>query len=161
MKHTFYFYRPKSGAHLIVFTGQYTHNLDSKWRLTIPAAFRNELRGGLALTPGPDGCVYVYTLEAWEEIAAKLEALPDTQKNRSVRRYMLSKTYVEYSLEKAGRVLLPEGLRNHANIEKTVSIVGDGRRLVIWAAERWQPIAEDDTENFNTNYEALALQGLM
>ncbi len=161
MKHTFYFYHPESGAHLTVFTGQYTHNLDSKWRLTIPAAFRNELRGGLALAPGPDGCVYVYTLEAWEKIAAKLDALPDTQENRSVRRYMLSRTHIEYSLEKAGRVLLPETLRDHAGVKKAVAIVGEGQRLVIWAAERWQPIADSDTENFDAHYEALALQGLL
>ena len=144
-----------------MFTGHYTHNLDSKWRLTIPASFKNDLRSGLALTPGPSGCVFVYTMEAWEEIAVKLKALPDTLENRALKRYTFSKTQVEFNLEKAGRVLLPEPLREHTGIQKTVVIVGDNERLEIWAAERWAELTANDAAGFDTAYESLAAQGLL
>lgn len=142
-----------------MFTGQFIHNLDEKFRLTIPSTFRGTLQNGFALTPGPKGSVYIYTKDRWEKIAEKLNTLPDTQKNQSLKRYMFSRTKIEYNVDKAGRVMIPEVLRIHGNIKKSVAVVGDGARLVIWPAEIWREIDTGDAESFDGNYESMAALG--
>jgi len=128
-----------------MFIGEYQHNLDDKGRLAVPAKFRELLTHGLVATRGLDNCLFVYTLESWKELAKKLANMSFTQKDkRAFNRSMFSGAS-DLGLDSQGRVLLPENLRNFANLKKEVVIIGVYDRLEIWDKEKW--------ENYRDNME--------
>ncbi len=142
------------------FTGRYTHNLDSKDRLTIPAAFKEKFRTGVVLSPGVDGCIWVYTPEAWETFAEKLNALPNNKEGRRLKRIFFNNTKKDM-LDKSGRVGIPDHLKTHANITKTVIVAGSYDKLEIWSAETWAETKTDDPETFDAAYDLVAEKGLL
>ena len=64
-----------------MFLGTHTPRLDDKGRLTLPAKYRDELRGGLMITKGQDHCLYVFTRETFEEMARKVASAPLTSES--------------------------------------------------------------------------------
>jgi MraZ protein len=118
-------------------TGEYEHSIDPKKRLAIPAKLRGKLGDQLVVTRGLDQCLFVYPLKTWEEIAAKLGTLPVGQeKNRGFVRLLFSSAS-EVSLDSLGRILVPDNLKDYADLKKDVVIVGALNRLEIWDKERW------------------------
>ena len=74
-----------------MFMGEYRHSLDAKNRLIIPSRFREELGASFVVTRYLEGCLTVYTNEQWNRIAAKLAAIPLTNKaGRQFSRIFLS-----------------------------------------------------------------------
>ncbi len=142
------------------FTGQYTHNLDTKDRLTIPAAFKEQFRTGLVLSPGVDGCVWVYTPESWKQFAERLNALPNDKDGRMLKRRFFNNTVTD-TLDKSGRVTIPNHLKQHANLTKTVVVAGSYDKLEIWAAEAWSAMGADDPQTFDDAYDLAAEKGLL
>ncbi len=142
------------------FTGQYTHNLDSKDRLTVPAAFKEYFRTGVVLSPGVDGCVWVYTPETWEVFAEKLNALPNNDEGRKLKRVFFSNTRKD-TLDKSGRVVIPLHLKKYADITKTVVVTGSYDKLEIWSAEAWAEMGNTDLEAFDEAYNLAAAKGLL
>ncbi|MBN1876870.1 MAG: division/cell wall cluster transcriptional repressor MraZ [Anaerolineae bacterium] len=123
-----------------MFLGQYTYTIDSKGRLTIPARFRDELPDTVIITRGLDRCLTVYPLDVWEEIAQKVNALPITDpRGRALRRIFFADA-VSVELDRQGRVLLPDQLREYSelNITNEVVVVGLDRFLELWSPERWE-----------------------
>ena len=57
-----------------VFLGEFQHSIDSKGRIAIPARFRSKIERGAVLTRGVETCLFVYTLETWEQKARELDA---------------------------------------------------------------------------------------
>lgn len=106
--------------------------------MAIPAKFREELAGGAFITRGLDDCLFVFTNSEWQQLAEKLKSLPLTQANsRAFVRLMLSgATRVE--IDKQGRVLVPEYLREYAQLKKSVVVIGVYNRFEIWDAEGWK-----------------------
>lgn len=131
-------------------TGEFRHALDDRGRIAIPARFRNRLSQGATLARWLDGCLAIFPADAWEELAAKLQALPTT--NATARQFgrFMSSGAVEVELDKQGRVLVPGYLREYAHIESgEVVVVGALNRLEIWAPSAWQPYRsriEDEPE---------------
>jgi MraZ protein len=122
-----------------MFFGEFEHTIDDKGRLTIPSRFRDELAEGMFVSRGLDGCLFVYPLDSWKELAGKVATLPLTQGNaRYFSRLIYSGT--ECNLDKQGRILLPSSLRQHAAIGNEVVIIGVNSRLEIWSKERWQEV---------------------
>jgi len=120
-----------------MFSGEYEHALDEKWRLIIPAKFRPGLAEGLFVTRGMDGCLFVFPPDAWRILSERVADLPLSQPGaRLFSRMIFSGT--ECKLDKQGRILLPPPLREHANIENEVVVIGVNSRLEIWSKERWQ-----------------------
>jgi MraZ protein len=120
-----------------MFIGEYSHNLDDKGRMAIPAKFRRELSKGAVVTRGLDNCLFLYTKTEWEKLAEKLAALPISQSNsRAFSRLMLAGA-MDVELDKQGRVILPEYLRKFASIKKTLVVAGLYNRLEIWDEELW------------------------
>lgn len=126
-----------------MFMGEYNHTIDAKGRLIIPSKFREVLGEEFVVSKGLDGCLFVYANEDWEAFEQKITTLPLTNKNtRQFARYFLSgATTVE--LDKQGRILLPANLREFAELDKDVMLVGVGSRIEIWSKEKWAPINED------------------
>lgn len=118
--------------------GQYEHTIDNKKRLALPAKFRGELGLNVIITRGVGSCLAVYTEKEWQIMAEKLSSLPISQAEaRSFARIILSGA-MEASVDKLGRILIPDYLKDYAGLKKNVTICGLSTRLEIWDSEKWQ-----------------------
>jgi len=126
--------------------GEYQHNLDIKGRMAIPAKFREKLGAGAIITRGIDNCLFVFANAEWEELAKKLMALPLTQANsRAFVRLMLAGAS-DVEIDNQGRILIPDYLRQYANLKKEAVITGLYNRIEIWDEKTWQTY-KTKTEN--------------
>ena len=126
---------------MVNFTGIYSHNIDSKGRIAVPAKFREALGDTFEVTNGLDGCLFVFTSENWDKFSSKLQSLPmigpSGRENRRLARYFLSSA-VDVEPDKLGRILLPQALREHAKLLKDCVSIGVGSRIEIWSKENWE-----------------------
>ena len=121
-----------------MFLGQYKYTTDSKGRLTIPVRYRAALASGATVTQGFERNLMVYTTESFQSLAKKAAALTSTDPAaRAVRRLIFGGA-TEASLDSAGRILLPDFLRDYAGIEGDTFVVGAGQYFEIWRAEDWE-----------------------
>ena len=110
--------------------GEYTHTLDPKKRLSLPSRWRAKLGKSLVVTRGLDNCLFVYPTSAWQTITEKVAGLPLGQSDtRSFNRFFLSGA-VQVDVDKAGRILVPDFLKDFAKLKKWVGGAGKPRRLV-------------------------------
>ena len=108
--------------------------------MAVPARFRDRLSGELIMTRGNDGCLYLFTEESWEPLAAKFNALPTGDEDaRNLRRAVFSSAE-PVELDKQGRVIIPDHLRQYAAITGDVSIIGLGEYIEIWDTQAWQKL---------------------
>ena len=121
------------------FSGNYTHNIDPKGRATIPAAFREALAGGFTIGLNNDfSAIALYPVEKWEEIGERLDRIPDSDaQGMAYVRLIKAFSFPGQMLDNQGRVLLPQGLRQQAGMEKAIRFVGVGRYLEIWDEDRF------------------------
>ena len=127
------------------FSGEYRHSLDSKGRLIVPAKFREILGSRFWIGCGYDKCLQIYDEEDWEAFSQKLLALPtNSVQARRLVRYFMSKT-VEVEIDKQGRILLPNQLRQEAGIDKNVVFVGMGTRGELWSEEAYDAYETETT----------------
>ncbi len=125
--------------------GQYKHTIDNKKRLALPAKFRGELGAKVIVTKGVENCLVVYTEKEWEVMSQKLGNLPISQTEaRSFTRHLLASA-TEVELDKLGRILVPDYLKEYSGLEKNVVICGLSNRLEIWNETKW--------ENYSKNAE--------
>ena len=116
-----------------MFMGEYFHTIDGKGRLIIPAKFREALGEQFIVTKGLDHCLFVYPVTEWNVLEQKLRALPFTQPDvRAFVRFFFSGA-TECELDKQGRILLPANLRDYAQLEKDLVLVGVSSRVEIWS----------------------------
>lgn len=129
-----------------MFMGEYNHTVDAKGRLIVPAKFREQLGDEFVVTKGLDGCLFVYTLEEWHNIEEKFRNVPMTSKDaRKFSRFFFAGA-ASCEVDKQGRILLPPVLREYAEIQKDVVLVGVLNRVEIWDKTRWQENAYDEDE---------------
>ena len=147
----------KAGKMLI---GTYHHSLDEKNRLSIPKKFRETLGGMVVVTRGLDGCLFIYGKTDWENIEAKIMETPLTKADaRGFSRLILSGA-CEETLDKLGRIIMPEYLREFAGIKTETAILGVGDRLEVWAKEKWESYQKDLTANSDQIAERLSEMGI-
>ncbi|HHV71710.1 MAG TPA: division/cell wall cluster transcriptional repressor MraZ [Clostridia bacterium] len=126
-----------------MFMGEYQHTVDEKGRVIIPAKFREELGEKFIITKGLDNCLFVYPQEEWSNLEQKLKQLPFTKADaRAFVRFFFSGA-TEASLDKQGRTVLPNNLREYAKIDKDVVIIGVSTRVEIWNKEKWQSYSSE------------------
>ena len=122
---------------IYMFIGEYHHSIDDKGRLIIPSKFREELGNNFIITRGIENCLFVYSLDSWNEIVRKIESLPFTKKDaRTFTRFFLSGAS-EAEFDKQGRINITSPLISYANITKECVVIGTGDRLEIWSEESW------------------------
>ncbi|MDG1949266.1 MAG: division/cell wall cluster transcriptional repressor MraZ [bacterium] len=120
-----------------MFIGEYKHSIDDKGRLAIPTKFRKELSKGAVVTRGLDTSLFLFPKEEWGKLSEKLASLPLGQSNsRAFARLMLAGA-MDVTLDKQGRVVLPEYLREYASLEKKTIVAGLYNRLEIWNEGKW------------------------
>lgn len=121
-----------------MFMGQYNHTIDAKGRVIIPAKFRDKLGETFVITKGLDECLYGYSQEDWDELAGKIAALPITNpSSRKFTRFFVGSA-AECELDKQGRILVPAPLREYADLNKDVVLVGAAGKIEIWSRERYE-----------------------
>ncbi|MFN8453910.1 MAG: division/cell wall cluster transcriptional repressor MraZ [Anaerolineae bacterium] len=143
-----------------MFLGGYSHTIDDKGRLTIPAKFRDELESGVVITRGLDGCLWAYGRSEWETLAEKISKLPTTnQAARNFARFMFSNAFDSIP-DRQGRILLPQELRDYAGIQNETMIIGVMNKLEIWNPDKWGQIVnqvENDTDGIVAQLQDLGI----
>ena len=135
-----------------MFMGEYNHTIDPKGRLIIPAKFREALGDEFVVTKGLDGCLFVYANTEWNNFEEKLRTLPLTNKNaRQFTRFFLAGV-AACEVDKQGRILIPQVLREFAKLEKDVVLVGVASRIEIWSKEVW----EESISTYDTDMDEVA-----
>lgn len=118
------------------FVGEYFHSLDAKNRVFIPAKYREYLSGGFVLCKSPDKCLYIYSKEEWEEVAAQVKSLPGTENFRRYKRDFFKNADI-VDMDKQGRFTIKAELVDYAQLTKDIVIAGSGNKFEIWNAEQY------------------------
>jgi len=143
-----------------VLLGEYSHTLDAKGRLTIPARFRAELEPGLVVTRGYEPCLVAYPLHEWAVLASKVAQLSRASHTaRAYSRLVFGGAH-EANLDKMGRILIPSFLREYASIGEETIIAGLNTYIEIWSPEKWQQTLERDTQNLDVILAEVAQMGV-
>ncbi|MFA6474806.1 MAG: division/cell wall cluster transcriptional repressor MraZ [Patescibacteria group bacterium] len=143
-----------------MFIGEYQHNIDDKARLALPVKFREDFAHGAVITRGIDRCLFVYSADEWKKLADKLATLPLAQaNNRAFARLMLAGA-MDCSLDKQGRVVVPEYLRQYAGINKAVVVAGLYNRLEVWDEATWKTYKAATEKESTSIAEALSQLGV-
>ena len=137
--------------------GEYEHSLDAKGRLIMPAKLRTDMGEKFIITKGLDGCLFVFSQIEWSNFESKLKELPLTNKNaRDFVRFFLSGA-TECEIDKQGRFLLVNTLREYAEITKEVIIIGVGTRLEIWNKDKWKKYNSNENISADTIAENMTM----
>lgn len=141
--------------------GEYKHSLDAKKRLAIPSKFRKELGEGAVLTRGLDGCLFVFPSKYWNQLTEKIVNMPfGQQDSRAFSRLMLSSA-AEVDFDALGRVLIPDSLKNYADLKKVVIVAGVFNRLEIWDDEKWTSYKSNLEKNSDNIAQKLGDLGII
>ena len=127
-----------------MFSGEYNHTIDTKGRLIVPSKFREQLGNEFMITKGLDGCLFVYSMEEWENIEKSFREKPLTSQDaRKFMRFFFAGA-CSCEVDKQGRILIPTNLREYAGIDKDVVSVGVLSRVEIWSKDKWQDSSDYD-----------------
>ena len=127
---------------IVMLIGEYVHILDPKKRLSLPSKFRKELGRKVVVTRGLDHCLFVYSIKEWEKISDKLGELSIGQSDtRGFNRFMLSGA-AEVEVDSAGRILIPDFLKDFAGLEQKIILAGIHNRVEIWNDLKWREYKE-------------------
>ena len=120
-----------------MFIGEHNHSIDEKGRLQVPGKWRSKLAEGAVITKGFDGSLKFYPVAEWQGIAEKLSALPQSEPSaRAYVRQTLAGA-VDVELDKLGRVIIPQYLRQYAHLNKQVTLAGLHNHIEVWDQEKW------------------------
>lgn len=129
----------------VMFIGEYYHTIDTKKRVAIPVKFRKTLGKKAVLTRGLDNCLYLYSLEEWKKLAEKLARLPISRADsRAFARLMLAGA-MDVSLDRLGRILIPDYLKSYAGLGKKIVLAGLYNRIEIWDDSKWESYKKETT----------------
>ena len=142
-----------------MFYGEYLHTIDRKGRLILPAKFREACKSHFVekffVTRGLDKCLFMFAEEEWRSQETKFKAISFTkQQARAFNRLYFSGA-VEVVPDKQGRILIPQYLKDFAEIKKDVMIVGVSNRAEIWAKDKWQEFYGTSKQSFEEIAEKL------
>lgn len=126
-----------------MFYNQYNHSLDPKGRVIMPMKYREELGEEFVITQGFDHSLYVFPMKEWEIFSAKIMSLSLANKNaRKLSRHFIAGA-ADCQMDKQGRVLIPQYLRDFAGIDGEVTIAGAGNKLEITATGAWNAFRDE------------------
>jgi len=134
-----------------VFQGSQSLNVDVKGRVAVPSRYRDLLaavcEGRLVVTANPyERCLNIYPEPQWKEVKAKIESLPNSNKKvRRLQRLVLGNAS-ELDMDGNGRLLLPPTLREFANLDKKVVLVGLGDKAELWSEQSWNEMLDESDD---------------
>ncbi|MBK8013392.1 MAG: division/cell wall cluster transcriptional repressor MraZ [Deltaproteobacteria bacterium] len=130
-----------------MFRGRYEHQLDVKGRLALPAAFKKTLldagESNLVVTPHISSpCLVAYPTAEWEAFEKRIAKLPQFDPSVMMLRRLYVGGAMDCAIDRQGRVLIPQILRDHAAIQREAFWVGGMRTLEIWSKTNWETLVE-------------------
>jgi len=148
-----------------MFRGRYEHTMTDKGRISVPSKFREVLRDKYGderlIITNFERCLVVYPVKEWEEIERKASALPQFSHEIIYFLRHLIGNADDCPIDSQGRILIPQTLRNSAQIERDVVLIGMLTKFEIWAKEIWEKEESKKAyEEFKRSREILAGQGL-
>jgi len=138
-------------------TGEFRNTLDEKGRLSLPARLRSELLGNaFVLTQGVDKCLWLFPPEQWATLSTKLMESTSLfqQRARLVQRRILAPAQ-EVEIDKLGRIMIPQSLREWAGLDKECVILGITKYIEIWNGEAYKKYLEESESDFLAAAEEL------
>lgn len=128
--------------------GEYSHSLDDKGRISIPSRLRDDLKQHFVMTKGLDGCLFLYPMDEWAKLEERLKALPMTNANaRAFARLFLAGAQ-DVEVDRQYRVTIPPRLREYAEVQKDVVLVGVSSRVELWSQERWNTYQHEAQQGY-------------
>ncbi len=140
-----------------MFWGEFSHQLDEKGRIIIPARYRTHLAQGAMLTRGLDHNLVIYPIEAWRQVSERLNQMPITHPTARALRRLLFSGAVELSLDRQGRILIPAYLRTYASLDGEVLIAGMETFLELWEPTIWRNTLNDLSHTLSESDHLLKL----
>ncbi|MCX5699324.1 MAG: division/cell wall cluster transcriptional repressor MraZ [Candidatus Omnitrophica bacterium] len=142
-----------------MFYGEFEHSIDRKGRLILPAKFRevakNQFVEKFFVTRGLDKCLFMFSEEEWGLQENKFKTLSFTKQQPRIFNRLFFSGAVDVSFDKQGRILLPQYLKDFAEIKKDVMIVGVSSRIEIWAKNLWHDFYANNRQSFEEIAEKL------
>lgn len=121
-----------------MFLGEFEYKLDEKGRVPLPPKFRRELREGVVLTSGVEKCIVAYPVSEWKKLATTLTSSSlSRSKLRRLNRALFAAAFSTI-IDAQGRISLPMPLRQHAEIEDELVVVGANNYFELWNKDQWQ-----------------------
>ena len=149
-----------------MFRGVSTVSLDAKGRLAMPARYREQLQAccaaHLVVTIDTDRCLLIYPEPNWREIERKLEKLPSFNPTaRKLQRLYIGHAH-DVDMDSQGRVQLPPELRQFAQLDKRVALIGQSNKFELWDEDTWvarrdQWLNEEDLAELESSPEFASL----
>ena len=126
------------GNQIIMLIGEYTHSIDDKKRLSLPAKFRKEIGKKIVVTKGLEACLFIFSNDEWKKVSARLSELSmGKASSRDFNRFLLAGA-VEMEVDAIGRMLIPDFLKTFAGLNSRVVFAGVGNRIEVWDEDAWQ-----------------------
>lgn len=143
-----------------MFIGEYTHSIDDKKRLSVPAKFRKELGKKAVITLGLNKCLSIYPTKEWKVFAEKLSKLSmGKSEDRGFSRTMLSGAF-EVEIDNIGRIVIPDTQKGYANLKEKVVFTGVYDRVEVWDEEAWKAYKSQMVSEADTMAEQLGERGV-
>ncbi len=143
-----------------MFIGEYRHSLDTKGRLAIPVKFRDALERGAVVTKGIDRCLVLYPIKEWNILAERISQLPTSQADTRAFSRMTLAAAMDVECDKQGRIIVPEYLRDYAQMKKNLILAGLYNRLELWDEAVWKEYKTQTEEQSGDIAERLSAFGV-
>lgn len=143
-----------------MFIGEYTHTSDDKNRISLPAKYRKELGRKIVVTRGLDNCLFLYPHKTWLAISKETAEQGHMNRNTQYTRFLFSGAS-EIEIDSAGRILIPEFLREFADLKNPVVFTGVHDRIEIWNDKRWTAYKkriESDTNMLTEKFSSVGVR---
>lgn len=145
---------PAAGAELNtpvipLLLGTYTPKMDKKGRMALPAKFRGQLGEGMVMARGQERCVYLLPQTEFRRIAMQIQRT--SMGNKAAREYLrvFLSGAVDQDPDKQGRVLVPQMLRDYANLGDDIVVIGVGTRAEIWNRQAWEAYLAEKEDGYS------------
>lgn len=144
-----------------MFLGQYTHTVDPKGRIVLPSSFRESLLDGVVITKGFEKCLFIFPLSEWPMIEEKIKSQSTLKSEfRKLARFFFGGAEKQIPTKKQGRVLIPAYLRDYAELNKDIVILGVSDRIEVWDKDKWTEYEKEGEATYAEAAERLADFGL-
>ncbi len=112
--------------------------MDPQSRIIVPQRFREALESGAVLARGIDGCIEVYPPLEWEEVSARVKRFSPYDRNARILRRLTFSAAFNATVDRQGRMVLPQALREHAGITDETIMIGQDNYFEIWSPDKWR-----------------------
>jgi MraZ protein len=139
---------PDETVREITYSAVYRHSVDDKRRVSVPFRWRpsDQIELTVIVWPkhGAGTCLRVLPPAQWAKLRAEIDAMPNSDPNKSVLKRFIGTLSIQAKLDSAGRIAIPEEMAVAAGINGQAVLVGCLDRFEIWSPDRYQQVGVID-----------------